>query len=610
MTRRLGRLLLALALACLPALAAAAEKLAFVRGTAVYGINGDGTGLQQLSQPPAGTRDFGPLRYSPNAAKIAFQRIDAQSIPQIWVMNANGTSPVRVSAAGVPSDTFSWAPDGTRLAVVANSQLYLVNADGTGLRALTAAPNAVALPSFSPDGTRIAFGNSVGGAASQIYVINADGSGLTNLSQTPANSDVEPVWSPDGGKIAFTRFVSAPSALTGDLYVMNPDGSGKTNLTSTRDTFGSVWSRDGRAIAFTRKTGTSTVDLFTVAPTGGPMARVTTNLQVAVEAAWTSDNSRLALSSGGDLFTVKPDGTGLTNITNAAAAQNFFPEYAPQPRPKQLYFIHPDHLNTPRLIADQNQRTVWRWDQQEPFGVNAPDENPSGLGAFEFPMRFPGQYADKETNLLDNWYRALDPTRGQYLQSDLIGLQSGLNTYAYVFSNPLSFVDLTGLQVAVPGGAIGGSLPGAGGPMAPGGGIRPPRPGDDSLGGVQAPGKPAWPFPSSGAEADGGTGQSAGRLVPPGKCTQTQHRRLQDEVDAACQIPRSCDPSQDCPQLLDNYYKNIRCAQARDEINSTCFAGGDAGHRKAATDARNAANRCIATMQQKGCANCPVSPNK
>jgi RHS repeat-associated protein len=269
-----------------------------------------------------------------------------------------------------------------------------------------------------------------------------------------------------------------------------------------------------------------------------------------------------------------------------------------------------DHLNTPRLIADQNQRTVWRWDQQEPFGVNVPDENPSGLGAFAFPLRFDGTYADPETNLLDNWYRSLDPARGQYLQSDLIGLQSGLNTYADVFSNPLSFVDPTGLQVIVPGGAIGGSLPGAGGPMAPGGGIRPSRPGDDPLGGVQAPGKPAWPFPSSGAEADGGTGQSAGRLAPPGKCSQTQHRRLQDEVDAACQIPRSCDPSQDCPQLLDNYYKNIRCAQARDEINSTCFAGGDAGHRKAATDARNAANRCIATMQQKGCANCPVPPNK
>jgi Tol biopolymer transport system component len=57
---------------------------------------------------------------------------------------------------------------------------------------------------------------------------------------------------------------------------MNPDGSGKTNLSASRDTFGSVWSRDGRAIGFTRKTTSSIVDLFFVAPTGGPMIRCLT----------------------------------------------------------------------------------------------------------------------------------------------------------------------------------------------------------------------------------------------------------------------------------------------------------------------------------------------
>ena len=76
----------------------------------------------------------------------------------------------------------------------------------------------------------------------------------------------------------------------------------------------------------------------------------------------------------------------------------------------KLYFIHVDHLNTPRLIADDQQRTVWRWDQQEPFGMNVPDENPSMLGQFEFPARFPGQYFDKETNLHHNYFRDYDPT--------------------------------------------------------------------------------------------------------------------------------------------------------------------------------------------------------
>jgi RHS repeat-associated protein len=110
-----------------------------------------------------------------------------------------------------------------------------------------------------------------------------------------------------------------------------------------------------------------------------------------------------------------------------------------------LFYIHPDHLNTPRLVADATGTTVWRWDQTEPFGVNTPDENPSGLGAFEFPLRFPGQYAAKETGLAQNWHRDYDSAIGGYKQSDPISLRGGLNTYAYVMSNPLRYVDPMGL---------------------------------------------------------------------------------------------------------------------------------------------------------------------
>jgi uncharacterized protein RhaS with RHS repeats len=70
-------------------------------------------------------------------------------------------------------------------------------------------------------------------------------------------------------------------------------------------------------------------------------------------------------------------------------------------------FLNVDHLDTPRLVANDLQQGVWRWDQQEPFGVNVPDENPSNLGTFEFPLRFPGQYADKETNLYYNYFRTM-----------------------------------------------------------------------------------------------------------------------------------------------------------------------------------------------------------
>jgi RHS repeat-associated protein len=111
-----------------------------------------------------------------------------------------------------------------------------------------------------------------------------------------------------------------------------------------------------------------------------------------------------------------------------------------------VYFIHVDHLNTPRLIVNNTGTTVWRWDQGEPFGNDVPNNNPSGAGAFDFPLRFPGQYFDRETNLAYNYYRDLDPNIGRYIQSDPTGLAGGLNTYLYVDNNPLSDTDPEGLQ--------------------------------------------------------------------------------------------------------------------------------------------------------------------
>jgi RHS repeat-associated protein len=110
-----------------------------------------------------------------------------------------------------------------------------------------------------------------------------------------------------------------------------------------------------------------------------------------------------------------------------------------------LYFIHPDHLGTPRLIADAAGTTVWRWDQQEPFGNDTPNGDPNSTGTtFEFPLRLPGQYADRETGLAYNYYRDYDPATGRYVQSDPIGLAGGINTYLFVGGNPLSYTDPTG----------------------------------------------------------------------------------------------------------------------------------------------------------------------
>ena len=65
-------------------------------------------------------------------------------------------------------------------------------------------------------------------------------------------------------------------------------------------------------------------------------------------------------------------------------------------------------------------------------------------------MILPGQYFDEETALSYNYFRDYDPVTGRYVESDLIGLAGGTNTYAYVVGNPVRLIDPYGLQIAIP----------------------------------------------------------------------------------------------------------------------------------------------------------------
>jgi uncharacterized protein RhaS with RHS repeats len=64
----------------------------------------------------------------------------------------------------------------------------------------------------------------------------------------------------------------------------------------------------------------------------------------------------------------------------------------------QVYYIHTDHLNTPRLLSDSQGNERWRWEQDEGFGSNVPNEQPTaGQTKVTFNLRYPGQYFDGET---------------------------------------------------------------------------------------------------------------------------------------------------------------------------------------------------------------------
>ncbi|WP_157672192.1 RHS repeat domain-containing protein [Cellvibrio sp. PSBB006] len=110
-----------------------------------------------------------------------------------------------------------------------------------------------------------------------------------------------------------------------------------------------------------------------------------------------------------------------------------------------IYYIHTDHLNTPQVVTDQNQQVVWMGDYQ-PFGKLA--DTTSQTNSIELYSRFPGQYFDSEAGLYYNYFRDYDPSIGRYIQSDPIGLEGGINTYAYVNANPLIYADPEGLTPA------------------------------------------------------------------------------------------------------------------------------------------------------------------
>ncbi|KAF1705954.1 RHS repeat-associated core domain-containing protein, partial [Pseudoxanthomonas sacheonensis] len=114
----------------------------------------------------------------------------------------------------------------------------------------------------------------------------------------------------------------------------------------------------------------------------------------------------------------------------------------------QLHYIEPDHLGTPRVVIEVVRNVpVWTWDlKSEAFGNSAPNQDPDlDVSSFVFDMRYPGQRYDAVSGLSYNYFRDYDPGTGRYLESDPIGLDGGISTFAYVDSSPLAGSDPSGL---------------------------------------------------------------------------------------------------------------------------------------------------------------------
>lgn len=85
-----------------------------------------------------------------------------------------------------------------------------------------------------------------------------------------------------------------------------------------------------------------------------------------------------------------------------------------------------------------------------------------------------------------------------------------------------------------------------------------------------------------------------------GTCTDTQHYQLQQVVNTACSpaIIRACKKGQSCDLLKENLGKFEACIKARQEINNTCYGGGDSGHNEAITIMTNGAENCKTIIKQ------------
>jgi Tol biopolymer transport system component len=264
----------------------------------IWTMNSDGTGATPLTKLTAtGTSSFFPL-FSPDGTKILFtssRALDgsdarnANGTSNVWVMSADGSGVrplTRLTTNGADGGVFSgfWSPNGNQIVFPSARALdgsdapnpnailniWVMNGDGTGVTPLTKLTSSGMIcfnPVWSPDGAKLAFvsnraldGSDAPLNALNIWVMNADGSAAMPLTKLTTSQVISsgPDWSPNGGKIAFfsSRAVDGSDALNqaNNVWVMNNDGNGATAFTRLTapdaNSTNVLWSPDGNVLAF------------------------------------------------------------------------------------------------------------------------------------------------------------------------------------------------------------------------------------------------------------------------------------------------------------------------------------------------------------------------
>jgi len=184
---------------------------------------------------------------------------------------------------------------------------------------------------WSPDSRSIAYNGFVEGRP-QIFVARADGTRATLIGDQRLEGQ-DPVWSPDGERIAFR---GGRSDKDRSIYLMNPDGSGVRRLIEPNDDpmgntysyFRLVWSPDGTRVAYPRWAGQYTSQIWLLGVDDGVERAISTATEWNDYPTWSPDGSLLAYFtrttwdlSEGRFVVVRPDGSGKIVFAQAVAGE-------------------------------------------------------------------------------------------------------------------------------------------------------------------------------------------------------------------------------------------------------------------------------------------------
>ena len=136
------------------------------------------------------------------------------------------------------------------------------------------------------------------------------------------------------------------------------------------------------------------------------------------------------------------DTTGSTLVRQDTVYLGNVPLADINPDTGAIFFLHTDHLSAPQVATTSSGAVAW----QGTYSIFGSATAPTGL--LTQNLRLPGQYADTTTAYSQNGFRDYYPALGRYLESDPIGLDGGINTFAYSQNNPVNFADPLGLYFA------------------------------------------------------------------------------------------------------------------------------------------------------------------